>query len=334
METVVVGDLIQADELEELIGQQIGNYKVEQLLGRGGMAVVYLARHPALGREVAVKLLSPEYRGDLDLNRRFLQEARVTANFRHPNIVEIYDLGEIGGRAYYTMERLIGTDLASQLGRRGRLLSEEVAEFFTQICRALDVAHRQGIVHRDLKPANIFVVDEQPLRIKLMDFGIAKVTEKRRTNATQRGEVLGTPAYMAPEQALGNVDAITVATDIYALGIIAYEMLTGRLPFSADSDLMLLTMQIRDQPTPVRELAPDVPPAVADLVERCLAKEPSERPRSVLELSAELSAAASGLAARASEPTPPVRAPSPAPVAPRAAPAARPAQVPPRSVAR
>jgi HD-like signal output (HDOD) protein/tRNA A-37 threonylcarbamoyl transferase component Bud32 len=327
-------DLNESDDLSELIGQQIGNYKVEQLLGRGGMAVVYLARHPALGREVAVKLLSPEYRGDLDLNRRFLQEARVTANFRHPNIVEIYDLGEVGGRAYYTMERLVGTDLSTRLAKQGRYLPEEVYAFFAQICRALDVAHRQGIVHRDLKPANIFVVDEEPLRIKLMDFGIAKVTEKRRTNATQRGEVLGTPAYMAPEQAMGNIDAITVATDIYALGIIAYEMLAGRLPFSADSDLLLLTMQIRDQPPPLLEVAPDIPKPVADLVERCLAKDPSERPRSVLELSEALSLAiGAGLRApAAAQPARPAVAEA-SPPPPAARPAA-PVHSPPRSVAR
>jgi serine/threonine protein kinase len=313
------------DDLSELIGQQIGNYVVERPLGRGGMAVVYLARHPALGREVAVKLLSPEYKADADLNARFLQEARVTANFRHPNIIEIYDLGDIGGRAYYTMERLIGTDLASQVSKRERFSPAEVAEYFVQICRALDVAHQQGIVHRDLKPANIFVVDEEPLHLKLMDFGIAKVTEKRRANATQRGEVLGTPAYMAPEQALGNIDAITVATDIYALGIIAYEMLTGRLPFSADSDLMLLTMQIRDTPPPILEIAPDVPKALAELIDRCLSKEPHERPRSVKELSAKIVRAVES--ARA-VPTGALDAKRPAPPPPQAA------QPPPRSVAR
>jgi HD-like signal output (HDOD) protein/tRNA A-37 threonylcarbamoyl transferase component Bud32 len=340
------------DELSELIGQQIGNYVVESLLGQGGMAVVYLARHPALGREVAVKLLSPEYKTDVDLNARFLQEARVTANFRHPNIVEIYDLGDIGGRAYYTMERLIGTDLATRVSQKVRFSPEEVAEYFGQICRALDVAHQQGIVHRDLKPANIFVVDEQPLRLKLMDFGIAKVTEKRRANATQRGEVLGTPAYMAPEQALGHVDAITVATDIYALGIIAYEMLAGHLPFRADSDLMLLTMQIRDQPPPLLEAAPDVPKALAELVERCLSKEPHERPRSVKELSQRLSLAVergsappgeAGRAVRAEPARPrtalrgaPDRAAQPAaPVSPAQVPFQPvPVQPPPRSVAR
>jgi serine/threonine protein kinase/HD-like signal output (HDOD) protein len=319
------------DELSELIGQQIGNYVVESLLGQGGMAVVYLARHPALGREVAVKLLSPEYKADVDLNARFLQEARVTANFRHPNIVEIYDLGDIGGRAYYTMERLVGTDLASHAAKRGRFPPAEVADYFRQICRGLDVAHQQGIVHRDLKPANIFVVDEEPLRIKLMDFGIAKVTEKRRTNATQRGEVLGTPAYMAPEQALGNIDAISVATDIYALGVIAYEMLTGRLPFSADSDLLLLTMQIRDQPPPIAEVAPDVPKAVAELIERCLSKEPHERPRSVKVLSEQLIAAVASAAVAGTA----VAGPMPARAAPaRAAPGQPAGSPPPRSVAR
>jgi serine/threonine protein kinase/HD-like signal output (HDOD) protein len=341
------------DELSELIGQQIGNYVVESLLGQGGMAVVYLARHPALGREVAVKLLNPEYKADVDLNARFLQEARVTANFRHPNIVEIYDLGDIGGRAYYTMERLIGTDLATLAAHKGRFQPAEVADYFGQICRGLDVAHQQGIVHRDLKPANIFVVDEQPLRLKLMDFGIAKMTEKRRPNATQRGEVLGTPAYMAPEQALGHVDAITVATDIYALGIIAYELLTGQLPFSADSDVMLLTMQIRDLPPPIREVAPDVPRAVAELVERCLSKEPHERPRSVRELSQKLSQAVEGGAAAPVEPKRAARAeparpatlqrgaadraasPPAAPVSPARAPFQPvPVQPPPRSVAR
>jgi HD-like signal output (HDOD) protein len=221
-----------------------------------------------------------------------------------------------------------------------------VAEHFGQICRALDVAHQQGIVHRDLKPANIFVVDEQPLRLKLMDFGIAKVTEKRRANATQRGEVLGTPAYMAPEQALGQVDAITVATDIYALGIIAFEMLTGRLPFNADSDLLLLTMQIRDQPPSIREIVPELPKALADLVERCLSKEPHERPRSVKELSQQLSLAVEGAApppaerAARVEPArpatalraPPARA---APVSPAQVPFQPvPVQPPPRSVAR
>jgi len=290
------------DDLEELIGQQVGNYVIESLLGQGGMAVVYLARHPALGREVAVKMLNPEYKTDLDLNRRFLQEAQVTANFRHPNIVEIYDLGEIDGRAYYTMERLLGTDLASLVAKKGRFRPSEVAEYLSQIGKALEVAHRQGIVHRDLKPANIFVTDETPLLLKLMDFGIAKVSERRRVNATQRGEVLGTPAYMAPEQALGHVESISVATDIYALGIIAYELLSGRLPFVADSDMLLLAMQIRDEPPPLAEVAPDVPKAVADLVERCLAKDPHERPRSVVELIDALSRAVESSSGKAARP--------------------------------
>lgn len=275
-------------DLSELIGCQVGNYVIERPLARGGMAVVYLAKHPGLGREVAVKLLSPEYQNDVDLNRRFLQEARVTAGFRHPHIVEIYDLGELDGRAYYTMERLIGVDLASQIAKQGRFSPVEVAAYLAQICSALDVAHQIGVVHRDLKPANVFVVNEDPLHLKLMDFGIAKVREARAVGGTRRGEVLGTPAYMAPEQALGQVDAISVATDIYALGIIAYEMLTGSLPFVADSDLLLLTMHVRETPRPIRELAPHVPQALAELVERCLAKEPAQRPASVLELSVAL----------------------------------------------
>ena len=276
------------DDGSELVGRQIGNYVIERPLGRGGMAFVYLARHPTLGREVAVKLLSSEYQGDADLNRRFLQEARVTANFRHPNIVEIYDLGEIEGRAYYTMERLIGLDLASQLARKGRLSPREVAAYFEQICAALGAAHEVGVVHRDLKPANVFVVEQDPLHVKLMDFGIAKVSVARSTSETRRGEVLGTPAYMSPEQALGNVQAITVRTDLYALGIIGYEMLTGQLPFQSESDLLLLTMQIRDLPRPILELAPETPRAMAELLERCLAKDPYERPESAAVVAREL----------------------------------------------
>jgi serine/threonine protein kinase len=271
-------------DMADLLGRQIGNYVIQCALGRGGMAVVYLARHPTLGREVAVKLISPEYRGDAELNRRFLQEARVTANFRHPNIVEIYDLGELDGRAYYTMERLAGVDLATLLAHRGQLSPAQAALYFEQICAGLEAAHRVGVVHRDLKPANIFVVSEDPLQIKLMDFGIAKVSEQRSGSETRRGVVLGTPAYMSPEQALGRVDAITLRTDLYALGIIGYEMLTGQLPFQGDSDLLLLTMQIRDQPRPILELAPHTPPQFAALLERCLAKDPVARPASAQQL--------------------------------------------------
>lgn len=302
-------------DLAALSGQKLGNYIIERPLARGGMAVVYLAKHPALGREVAVKLLSPEYQADVDLNRRFLQEARVTAGFRHPNIVEIYDLGEIDGRAYFTMERLLGLDLASQLAKKGRFSARDVSAYFQQICAALAMAHDVGVVHRDLKPGNIFVVSEDPLHVKLMDFGIAKITETRQIGATQRGEVLGTPAYMAPEQAIGNVDAITPSTDIYALGVIAYEMLTGQLPFSAESDLLLLTMHIRDTPRPLRELAPATPPAFAALIERCLEKERSDRPANVAELARELArasldAAPATAAAEPSPEEPPPRAPA------------------------
>ncbi|MEY4547312.1 MAG: hypothetical protein RL685_3507 [Pseudomonadota bacterium] len=271
-------------DITDLVGRQVGNYVIQRPLARGGMAVVYLAKHPTLGREVAVKLLSPEYQGDVDLNRRFLQEAQVTANFRHRNIVEIYDFGEIEGRAYYTMERLLGLDLSHQLARKGHFSPRDVAAYFEQICAALSAAHEVGVVHRDLKPANIFVVSEEPLHVKLMDFGIAKVQEARSVSETRRGEVLGTPAYMSPEQALGNIQSISVRTDLYALGIIGYEMLTGQLPFVAESDLMLLTMQIRDTAVPLRDLAPATPPAMAALLERCLEKEPQDRPASAEEL--------------------------------------------------
>jgi len=182
----------------------------------------------------------------------------------------------------------------------------------TQACDSLHEAHEHQLVHRDLKPANIFVVGEEPLHVKLMDFGIAKVQEARSGSETRRGEVLGTPAYMSPEQALGHVHAISVRTDVYALGIIGYEMLTGQLPFVADSDLLLLTMQIRDTAQPISELAPDTPAAMVQLLARCLAKEPHERPGSAEELARGLREACAADAPR----PPAASALGPAPSAP------------------
>lgn len=276
------------DDLSELIGKRIGNYVIDRPLGRGGMAVVLVAKHPTLGREVAVKFLKPAFHGDLEMAERFLQEAKVTATLAHPNIVEILDFGEFERRPYYMMELLQGEDLRAKLRSNQQLPYREVVSHLEQICDALDAAHKVGVVHRDLKPDNIFVVDQDPLKLKVMDFGVAKSVGDARIGQTLHGQVLGTPTHMAPEQALGHIDRITPLTDLYALGVIAFEMLTGRLPFIAESALMVISMHIRDPVPSIRALAPDVPPRIAELIESCMAKEPNNRPRSARVLATQL----------------------------------------------
>lgn len=277
-----------SDDLSELIGKRIGNYVIDRPLGRGGMAVVLVAKHPTLGREVAVKFLKPALHGDLEMAERFLQEAKVTATLAHPNVVEILDFGEFERRPYYMMELLQGKDLRECLRGNARMPYREVVQYVEQICDALDAAHKVGVVHRDLKPDNIFVVQQDPLKLKVMDFGVAKAAGETRIGQTLHGQVLGTPTHMAPEQALGQIERISPLTDIYSLGVIAFEMLTGRLPFVAESALMVISMHIRDAVPSIRAIAPEVPRRIAELVESCLAKDPAQRPRSARVLATQL----------------------------------------------
>ena len=241
------------------------------------MGSVYVARHPHLGREVAVKFLAQEICAEPELAARFLAEARVTASLNHPNIVEILDFGEVDGELYYAMELLRGKSLRAVMREKGRLSGGGMKPYVEQICWALDAAHRAGIVHRDLKPANVIVLEGEPLRLKLLDFGVAKTMSAGPTQ-TRAGQVLGTATHMAPEQALGDPGRVTPQSDLYSLGAIAYEMLTGTPVFHHESDMMLMVMHVRDAVRPIREQAPDVPAAVARLIEACLAKDPAARP--------------------------------------------------------
>ncbi len=289
-----------------LVGQRVGNYVIERALARGGMGTVYVARHPALGREVAVKFLDHELEASAELSQRFAEEARLTASLRHPNIVDIFDFGELGGRFYYVMELLRGQDLGA-VTRGKRFGPSEVLAFVRQICAALEVAHAAGVVHRDLKPANVFVLDGEPLALKLMDFGVAKLLSSRDPSRTRRGQILGTPTHMAPEQALGRADRVTPRSDLYALGVIAYEMLAGQPLFSADSEIGLILMHVNAPVRPLAEVAPTVPAAVASLIEACLAKDPEARPAS-----AKAVADAFAQAVSASTPDDPVASEGPA----------------------
>src|SRR5581483_3884190 len=218
-----------------------GRYRVDRLLGRGGMALVYLAHDEALDRPVAVKLLSDTLAADEEYRARFLREARVAARLAHRNIVRIYDAGEQDGRPYIVMECVPGGTLDQVLLTRGRLLPAEAVAVAIQVCDGLDCAHAAGLVHRDVKPQNLLVAADGT--VKIADFGIARPLEAPRLTAT--GIVLGTAAYLAPEQSEG--EPVTAAADLYALGAVLYELLTGRPPHTAGSLVELLVKRL-DEP--------------------------------------------------------------------------------------
>ena len=306
---------------DRFIGRRVGNYVVDRPLARGGMGSVYVAKHPHLGREVAVKFLGQDLSSEPELAARFLAEARVTASLSHPNVVEILDFGELDGAPYYVMELLRGKSLRVVMREHGRLSGAAMRPYVEQICWALDAAHRAGIVHRDLKPANVLVLEGTPLRLKLLDFGVAKLMSSGPTQ-TRHGQVLGTATHMAPEQALGDARLVTPQSDLYSLGAIAYEMLTGKPVFNHESDVMLMVMHVRDAVPPIREQVPDVPDGVAKLVERLLAKIPADRPQGARLVAEEL-----GRALEQPELARPALEPPAAPAPNRAAMAEQPTRV-------
>jgi serine/threonine protein kinase len=258
-----------------------GRYRLEGTLGHGGMALVYLAYDEELGRPVAIKVLAENLAGDESLRERFLREARLAGRLSHPNVVQVYDGGEADGRLFIVMEYVPGQTLA----RCGKLPSDETVPLALQACAGLQHAHDAGLVHRDIKPGNLLLRPDGVL--KVADFGIARAAEN--TQLTQFGTVLGTAAYLAPEQAAG--EEVTAATDIYALGAVLYELLTGRPPYRFDSLAELAQKQLEGVITPVRDIEPLVPEAVEAAVMRSLAREPRFRPRSAAALAHELASA-------------------------------------------
>jgi serine/threonine-protein kinase len=256
-----------------------GRYRVERELGHGGMATVYLAHDVELQRPVAVKLLLEHLAGDEAFRARFVREARLAGRLSHPNVVGVYDAGDADGRPYIVMEYVRGTSLA----QAGRLAPVRVVELGVQACAGLQHAHDAGLVHRDVKPANLLVRDDGTL--KIADFGIARAAES--TRHTQAGTLLGTAAYLAPEQIAG-ADA-TPASDVYSLGAVLYELLTGRPPHAVASLAELAAQQNEGVIEPVRDLEPAVAPEVEAAVMHALAREPRFRPASAADLAQELS---------------------------------------------
>jgi serine/threonine-protein kinase len=258
-----------------------GRYRIERTLGYGGMAVVYLAHDEELHRLVAIKVLAEHLSGDSAFRERFLQESRLASRLSHPSVVQVYDAGEADGRPYIVMEYVEGDTLAE----RGKLGYEDAVPLALQACAGLQHAHAAGLVHRDVKPANLLVREDDVL--KIADFGIARAAEL--TRLTQHGTVLGTAAYLAPEQAEGK--EVTAAADLYSLGAVLYEVLTGRPPYEFDSLPELVALQTSGAITPVRDLEPSVPEPVEAAVMHALARDPRFRPASAAALAHELAAA-------------------------------------------
>lgn len=273
----------------ELVGRVIGDkYGVTGLIGEGGMGAVFEAEHLAIGRLVAVKVLHPKHAQNRDAATRLHHEARVVGTIGHPNICEVYDLGRLDdGSPYLVMERLHGETLAQRIVRVGRMIPADVIDVAVQILSALIVAHDKGIVHRDLKPENIFLSERpgMPPLAKILDFGISKAADldDAALDLTRTGMVMGTPYYMAPEQARGdrNLDG---RVDLWALGVILYEGLTGRRPFVARNYNALLMQILTSKHRPLPEITPSVPLALSDAVDRALSKMREDRFQSAREL--------------------------------------------------
>jgi serine/threonine-protein kinase len=264
-----------------------GKYRVGRKIGSGGIGVVYAAEHVTLGHEVAVKVLRGAAARDGGEIARLRREAYIQVHVEHPNVVRVLDLDQMpDGSIYVVMERLVGRSLADKLARDGLLAPGHAVAVFTHVCRALDAAHRKGVVHRDLKPGNIFLCEDGSA--KVLDFGMSKLASAE--SLTQTGYTLGTPEYMAPEQCIGA--QVEPRTDIYALGVLMYEALTGELPIIAASRRELLDLHQRQIPTPMRVRRPDLPiPEELDAaVMRCLKKRLNERPKSAGQLEQMLAA--------------------------------------------
>src|SRR5581483_11929832 len=288
--------------IDPLIGRTFeGKYRLDEVLGGGGMGTVYRATHLLIDRPVALKVLGQRFVGDQTAQQRFRREARAAGRMQHPNAVTVTDFGATeDGYLYIVMELLEGRTLRDLLAHEGPLDPARAVSIMLQACGAVGAAHDAGLIHRDLKPANIFIEQRPnlPAMVKVLDFGVAKsVVEERDDDyntLTQVGAIIGTPRYMSPEQCSASAP-LTPASDVYSLGIILYEMLTGVVPFNADTPLAVALKQVSEAPQSLRELLPSIPAELEQVVLHALAKNPLERPQDANEFRRELHATADEL---------------------------------------
>lgn len=271
-------------EPEQVIG---GRYRVVRKLGGGGMADVYLCEDLTLGRLVAIKVLLQRYLNDPTFIERFRREAKAAAGLNQQNLVSIYDWGEVDSTYYIVMEYVEGETLKELIRRRGRLSGNEAVTFTLQLLAAVDFAHRSGIVHRDIKPQNVMI--DRSGMVKVMDFGIARAGDSGMTEA---GSILGTAQYLAPEQAKGH--PVDERSDLYSVGVVLYEMLTGTVPFRGDSAVTVALKHVNEVPAEPAELVPGMPYALNQIVLKAMAKDPSDRYQSAAEFARDLRAAREG----------------------------------------
>jgi YVTN family beta-propeller protein len=276
--------------MDPRIGSMVAGYRVESLLGRGGMSVVYLAEDDRLHRKVALKLLSAELSGDAEFRDRFNRESRLAASIDHPNVVPIYEAGDADGLLFIAMRYVGGTDLAELLKREGSLDPARTARIVEQIAEALEAAHERHLVHRDVKPANVLVTEGRGGRehVYLSDFGITRKIEAG-TQLTATGQLLGTVDYVAPEQIRGG--QVDGRADIYSLGCLLYECLTGEPPFVRDSEVAVIYAHVQEPPPRPSDRRPDLPREIDAVTTKAMAKEPSLRYQQAGELAAAASAA-------------------------------------------
>ena len=255
-------------------GTTLGGYRIEEMTGRGGMGVVYLAEQLALGRRVALKVISPELAEDPGFRERFQHESRIAASIDHPNVIAVYEAGEIDGLLFLSMRYVEGTDLRQLIRDTGRVLTARVAHIVTQVAAALDAAHARGLVHRDVKPANVLIAAGEADHAYLTDFGLTKHLASA-SGLTNTGQWVGTADYVAPEQIQG--ETIDARTDVYALGCVLFQMLTGEVPFPRDSQVAKIYAHLSEPPPQLDSASLGLPAELNDVVRRAMAKAPADR---------------------------------------------------------
>jgi eukaryotic-like serine/threonine-protein kinase len=278
-----------------------GKYRVERVIGRGGMGVVLAVRHEKLEQRMALKLILPDARAHDEAAARFLREARAAARIQSEHVARVFDVGELdSGEPYMAMEYLEGSDVASLIATRGTLEPQQAVDYLLQACEALAEAHARGIVHRDLKPGNLFLVERVggDTTIKLLDFGISKVAPAAESRGdgvtTNTSSLMGSPLYMSPEQMLSS-RTVDARTDIWALGVVLYEMLSGNMPFMAETMPEICALVMQSPPVPLERHKPELPGGLVRVVMRCLEKRPDDRFADVAELAKALAPHGSAL---------------------------------------